>query len=252
MARGNAMLICRKCNKRVESAGKICRACGSILEEVSDGQSLDGAGQVGIASVPAPSGTGSTTPVELLEDEGESSEQELSRPDWKCPKCGETVPGNFDLCWKCLPTETGEPAPTYSMKFERIYLACCFPGHILHILGFMFSIFLLLATLYHGGDLGGLWSGGTLTTTPGMIGVLTFLSFGFLIKRRLFRSAVGTRSDRLNAWTLNLIYLAGWALFWVSIARTGDGTYVVASALGLLALLAGVSIARILHERRAA
>ena len=22
-------------------------------------------------------------------------------PDWKCPQCGETVPGNFGACWKC-------------------------------------------------------------------------------------------------------------------------------------------------------
>ena len=28
-------------------------------------------------------------------------------PDWKCPKCGETVPGNFSSCWKC---ETPNPA----------------------------------------------------------------------------------------------------------------------------------------------
>jgi hypothetical protein len=23
------------------------------------------------------------------------------RPDWRCPACGETVPGNFDTCWNC-------------------------------------------------------------------------------------------------------------------------------------------------------
>ena len=21
--------------------------------------------------------------------------------DWLCPKCGEEVPGNFELCWQC-------------------------------------------------------------------------------------------------------------------------------------------------------
>ena len=25
----------------------------------------------------------------------------LARPDWKCPKCGEIVPGNFETCWSC-------------------------------------------------------------------------------------------------------------------------------------------------------
>jgi hypothetical protein len=24
------------------------------------------------------------------------------RPDWVCPKCRETNPGNFNECWKCL------------------------------------------------------------------------------------------------------------------------------------------------------
>jgi len=23
------------------------------------------------------------------------------RADWRCPKCGETVPGNFATCWNC-------------------------------------------------------------------------------------------------------------------------------------------------------
>ena len=23
------------------------------------------------------------------------------RADWHCPKCGETVPGNFPTCWNC-------------------------------------------------------------------------------------------------------------------------------------------------------
>jgi len=22
-------------------------------------------------------------------------------PDWKCPSCGEMVPGNFETCWNC-------------------------------------------------------------------------------------------------------------------------------------------------------
>ncbi len=24
-----------------------------------------------------------------------------ARADWKCPVCGEEVPGNFDTCWNC-------------------------------------------------------------------------------------------------------------------------------------------------------
>ncbi len=28
----------------------------------------------------------------------------LPQPEWRCPKCGEMVPGNFDICWNCSGT----------------------------------------------------------------------------------------------------------------------------------------------------
>ena len=43
---------------------------------------------------------------ELLRDVEKAGES--SAPEWKCPKCGETVPGNFGTCWKC---ETQRPTP---------------------------------------------------------------------------------------------------------------------------------------------
>ncbi len=36
--------------------------------------------------------------VEKYEDE---LEEKHAVPDWTCPKCGETVPGSFDECFKC-------------------------------------------------------------------------------------------------------------------------------------------------------
>ena len=54
LARGNTMLICRKCDKRIEGEGKICRACGGILEEVPDSQSPDQGEHVGAAPMPFP------------------------------------------------------------------------------------------------------------------------------------------------------------------------------------------------------
>jgi Putative prokaryotic signal transducing protein len=27
-----------------------------------------------------------------------------NRAEWKCPKCGESVPGNFSICWNCAST----------------------------------------------------------------------------------------------------------------------------------------------------
>lgn len=33
------------------------------------------------------------------------------RADWNCPRCGESVPGNFDTCWNCSGSapESAEP-----------------------------------------------------------------------------------------------------------------------------------------------
>ncbi len=31
------------------------------------------------------------------------------KPDWKCPQCGETVPGNFGSCWKCDALRPAQP-----------------------------------------------------------------------------------------------------------------------------------------------
>ena len=49
--------------------------------------------------------------MELLRDFVATEKQveaEENLPEWKCPQCGETVPGNFGSCWKC---ETPRPAP---------------------------------------------------------------------------------------------------------------------------------------------
>ena len=113
------MWKCLRCSKQMESADENCPTCGGILEEVPDGQSLDEPGQVAVASVPALSGSGSTAHAPLLEDE-ESSEQELARPDWRCPNCGEMVPGNFDRCWKCPSTEADEPEPNAAQSLSEV------------------------------------------------------------------------------------------------------------------------------------
>ncbi|MHB1035142.1 MAG: hypothetical protein ACYC35_12655 [Pirellulales bacterium] len=44
-----------------------------------------------------------------IAEEGPESENEAVRSVWKCPNCGESVPGDFDVCWKCLLTrEAGQ------------------------------------------------------------------------------------------------------------------------------------------------
>ncbi len=43
------------------------------------------------------------TAMEILRD----MKDDFGAPqaEWKCPKCGETVPGNFAECWSCGPSE---------------------------------------------------------------------------------------------------------------------------------------------------
>ncbi|HYG78029.1 MAG TPA: DUF2007 domain-containing protein [Planctomycetota bacterium] len=38
------------------------------------------------------------------------SRPQPSKPDWRCPSCGETIPGSFTECWKCV-NEADPPRP---------------------------------------------------------------------------------------------------------------------------------------------
>ena len=87
------MWICRKCNIRSDGVSRICRACGGVIDEMPD----------------APSVAEAVLPAELVE-EGPEADNESAGPRWRCSKCGVTVPGDFDVCWKCLTTKAGEQA----------------------------------------------------------------------------------------------------------------------------------------------
>jgi len=40
-------------------------------------------------------------PREPAEEESDGESAEPVGPNWRCAKCGEENPGNFDECWKC-------------------------------------------------------------------------------------------------------------------------------------------------------
>ena len=44
--------------------------------------------------------------AQVAEDGLDSEAKDDDRPEWVCPKCGETNPGNFNECWKCLAMRT--------------------------------------------------------------------------------------------------------------------------------------------------
>jgi predicted RNA-binding Zn-ribbon protein involved in translation (DUF1610 family) len=64
----------------------ICGTCGTNLESV--------------AGEPRPA-------VEPQEDAVQES-------SWKCPQCGQSVPGRFEICWNCGTDQDGVPDPGFS------------------------------------------------------------------------------------------------------------------------------------------
>jgi hypothetical protein len=39
--------------------------------------------------------------ISLIKEFRKRSLQDAPSADWVCPKCGESVPGNFSSCWNC-------------------------------------------------------------------------------------------------------------------------------------------------------
>jgi len=113
------MWVCQKCKTKSERASRICRACGGIVDEIADDQprseeiatSETKAGSASSPEVLRDSPIKAVAEADALE-QGERPRPQKAAPhrDWKCLKCGEVNPGNFDVCWKCLTTKAGEQA----------------------------------------------------------------------------------------------------------------------------------------------
>jgi hypothetical protein len=100
------MRKCLKCQMIYTDASKICRSCGSIIDDVDDT----------VAAEEAPPTTDATpAPAAELEDAAfeEAIAPEIAaaadslptsgrHDDWICLKCGERVPSQFDVCWNCF------------------------------------------------------------------------------------------------------------------------------------------------------
>jgi hypothetical protein len=105
------MWKCRKCGKQADATNRICRACGGIVESVSDAppsikhiQAADEVALELLSDRTSPTAKSDAWVAEV----GSASEHESVRPDWKCSNCGEAVPGQFDECWKCQSTRMSE------------------------------------------------------------------------------------------------------------------------------------------------
>jgi hypothetical protein len=93
------MSHCSKCNLTFPESSRICRSCGAILEPTPD-PSLPAAPFSDQAEAP-----NDVDPVEPAITEPALGVSKPEPTDWICPTCGETVPGNFELCWKCQSQE---------------------------------------------------------------------------------------------------------------------------------------------------
>ena len=109
------MRMCRKCSKQVSDDRKICRDCGAILEEVPSDSEWEPVSQAGAPSAVEPQGGQAGEGGERSVDEVavESQEPASGNADvsaWKCSRCGDMVPGTFEVCLKCPTIKGGETA----------------------------------------------------------------------------------------------------------------------------------------------
>ena len=45
--------------------------------------------------------------MELIQDWDRKLSESSPMADWKCPNCGQSVPGNFQECWSCQQSKIG-------------------------------------------------------------------------------------------------------------------------------------------------
>jgi hypothetical protein len=90
----------------LEAAGIHAEVVGATLRA--------GAGELGFGALTAPrvwvaelDRARARTVIE--EYEGQTRAGRADLPDWKCPRCGEQVPGNFEVCWNCEAPRPGPP-----------------------------------------------------------------------------------------------------------------------------------------------
>jgi hypothetical protein len=120
------MLRCRNCEHIAGPGQQVCLECGGILDYVPDdpanandtqepGPTPDTLPATGadVATIAASPG--------VSDDRGDiSASAARAGRAWKCKKCGETVPGNFDLCWKCMATRSGEQLPDVPDEISEV------------------------------------------------------------------------------------------------------------------------------------
>jgi hypothetical protein len=104
------MQQCPKCSSQCSDELKICRTCGAILPAADrrpPQQAADDDLPVPQTADLAPTSCGCCC------NDGPCDNAVSDGPGWKCPRCGQSVPGGFSVCWNCGTSEDGTLDPNF-------------------------------------------------------------------------------------------------------------------------------------------
>jgi hypothetical protein len=101
------MQACPKCKSHYGDEMKICRTCGAILEVVAE--------EPPRVDAPLPPEAVEASPASLEEDVPHEATPP-GQPSWKCLQCGQSVPGDFEVCWNCGASRDGKADPYFNRE----------------------------------------------------------------------------------------------------------------------------------------
>lgn len=116
------MQQCPKCLTSCSDEVKICRTCGAILPGAERRSAYE---RPANEELPV---TDDASPAMEPDEEaaascgscccqhGSCGDVPSDRPGWKCPQCGQSVPGGFEVCWNCGTTADGVADPTFKRE----------------------------------------------------------------------------------------------------------------------------------------
>jgi hypothetical protein len=104
------MQQCPKCSSQCSDELKICRTCGAILPAAERRPPQQAADD----DLPVPR-TADVVPASCGRccTDGPCNDAVSNGPGWKCPQCGQSVPGSFSVCWNCGTSKDGTPDPNF-------------------------------------------------------------------------------------------------------------------------------------------
>jgi len=104
------MRECPKCSRSFDDDSKICRTCGTILEDraTEDTRPVEDEGTVEEPPVLPEIHEEPRPEVDAWESLESEVQAEPKTHGWRCPQCESAVPDEFDVCWKCGSDQQGE------------------------------------------------------------------------------------------------------------------------------------------------